>query len=196
MDKLDYRCEKILFTNKQIVDACKKASKWIDEKYKNKQLVIVGILNGCVPFLAELIKHITIDFKLRFVEYHSYYGGVASVRKKDIVSNLNVDVAGQHVILVDDVIDTGWTMSNLKNTLLLENGAKSVEIMCLVDKPSQHEISFGDYYKCFSIDNEFIIGFGLDYQENLRGLPYIGVLKKSIFEKELKKVKAKNQKQR
>jgi len=69
--------------------------------------VIVGILNGCVPFLAELIKHITIDFKLRFVEYHSYYGGVTSVRKKDIVSNLNVDVAGQHVILVDDVIDTG-----------------------------------------------------------------------------------------
>ena len=196
MNKIDRRCEKVLFTHNQIIEACKKAAKWIDKKYKNKQLVIVGILNGCVPFLAELIKYITIDFKLSFVEYHSYYGGVTSVKKNHHIPNLKVNVSNQDVMLIDDVIDTGWTMSNLKNTLLLENKAKSVSIMCLVDKPSQHEIALHKYYSCFKIKNEFIVGFGLDYKEFMRGLPYIGVLKQSIYKKELKKFKQENKRLR
>lgn len=189
MNKIDERCEKILFNHKQIVAACKKAAKWIDKNFKNKKLTIVGILNGSVPFIAELIKHITIDFRLRFVEYHSYYGGVVSVSKAKVVVNLKVDVDDNHVLLIDDVVDTGWTMSNLKNALLLESNAKSVSLMCLLDKPSKHEIDPGNLYSCFKLEDEFVVGFGLDYQEFMRGIPYIGIIKKSIYEKELKKAK-------
>ena len=189
MNKIDKRCEKILFDHKQIVAACKKAAKWIDENFRNKKLTIVGVLNGSVPFIAELIKHITIDFRLRFVEYHSYFGGVVSVNRTKVAVNLKVDVADNHVLLIDDVVDTGWTMSNLKNTLLLENNAKSVSLMCLIDKPSKHEIDLGSLYHCFKLENEFVVGFGLDYQEFMRGIPYIGIINKSIYEKELKKTK-------
>ncbi len=189
MDKIDRRCEKILFSHQQIVAACKKAAKWIDKKFKNKKLTIVGVLNGSVPFIAELIKHITIDFRLRFVEYHSYFGGVVSVSKTNVVVNLKVDVDDNHVLLVDDVVDTGWTMSNLKNALLMENNAKSVSLMSLIDKPSKHEVPLEDFYSCFKLENKFVVGFGLDYQEFMRGIPYIGIIKKSIYEKELKKAK-------
>lgn len=189
MNKIDERCEKILFNHEQIVAACKKAAKWIDKNFKDKKLTIVAVLNGSVPFVAELIKYITIDFRLRFVEYHSYFGGVTSVNKTKVVVNLKLDVADNHVLLVDDIIDSGWTMSNLKNALLLENKAKSVTMMCLLDKPSKHEINLGEFYSCFKIDNEFVVGFGLDYQEFMRGIPYIGVIKKSLYEKELKKAK-------
>ena len=189
MNKIDKRCEKILFSHQQIVAACKKAAKWIDKKFKDKKLTIIGVLNGAVPFIAELIKHITIDFRLRFAEYHSYFGGVVSVNRTKVIINLKLDVADNHVLLVDDIIDSGWTMSNLKNALLLENNAKSVSIMCLLNKPSRHEINLGEFYSCFTIENEFVVGFGLDYQEYMRGVPYIGVLKKSIYEKELKKAK-------
>ena len=189
MNKIDRRCEKILFSHQQIVAACKKAAKWIDKKFKNKKLTIVGVLNGSVPFIAELIKHITIDFRLRFVEYHSYFGGVVSVNKSKVAVNLKVDVADNHVLLIDDVVDTGWTMLNLKNSLLLKNNAKSVSLMCMIDKPSKHEIDLGNLYSCFKLKNEFVVGFGLDYQEFMRGIPYIGIINKSIYEKEFKKAK-------
>lgn len=195
MAKIDPHFEKILFDHKQIVAACKKAAKWIDTKYKGKRPLLVSILKGSIPFTAELIKHITTDVELDFIVYSSYLGGIASSNKKiKIVTHIKVDAKGRDVILLDDVIDTGWTIHNLKKSLLEIKKAKSVCAMCLVDKPQKREVDIGEYYSCFTIGNEFLIGFGLDYHELLRNIPYVGVLKNELFQKEMKLAETKAEK--
>ena len=194
MTKIDSHFEKVLFSNKQIVAACKKAAKWIDTKYNGKKPLLVSILKGSIPFTAELIKHITTDIELDFLVYSSYFGGVtASDKKIKIVTNLKLDAKDRDVILIDDVIDSGRTIYNLKKSLLKQK-AKSVVAMSLVDKPEKRVVDIGEYYSCFKIGNEFLIGFGLDYHELLRNIPYVGVLKKELFEKELALAKAESNK--
>ena len=192
MTKIDPHFEKVLFNHQQIVAACKKAAKWIDAKYKGKRPLIVSILKGSIPFTAELIKHINTDVELDFIVYSSYHGGITSNNKKiKIVTHIKVDAKNRDVILIDDVIDTGWTIYNLKKSLLEIKKAKSVCAMCLVDKPQKREVDVGEYHSCFKTANEFLVGFGLDYHELLRNIPYVGVLKEELFKKEMKIAKAK-----
>lgn len=167
---------KVLLTHEQIVDRCEELGTIISRDYQDKNLVIVGLLNGSVPFLAELVKHISLPLRFDFVRAKSYCG--TTMRGKlELVHDLDLDIHGQDVLVVDDILDSGQTMSCIA-TMMEEKGAKSVRTCCLLmklDVKKDYEVHLD--YCGFEIPNEFVIGFGLDYDELYRNLPYIGVLK-------------------
>ncbi|NLI94251.1 MAG: hypoxanthine phosphoribosyltransferase [Erysipelotrichaceae bacterium] len=166
----------ILLSEDEIIKRSKQLGKQISKDFEGKPLIAVGLLNGCVPFFAELIKHIDIPLKIDFIRVKSYYGGTTSGDLK-IVNDLELDVKDAYVLLIDDVVDSGKTMVNIKNFLLLK-GAKEVKVCTLLNKPSSHvEEDLVLDYIGFNIGDEFIIGYGLDYDEYYRNLPYVAIFK-------------------
>lgn len=172
--------EKILITNEEIQEMCKRLGKQISEDYEGKDLVIIGLLKGCTPFMMELIKNITIPMRMDFMQVSSYHGKESStvLFKKDI----ETDIFNKHVIVVDDIIDTGKTINEIFK-VFRARGAASLEIACLLDKPEGRLIPYDPKYIGTKVPKEFVVGFGLDYDEYYRNLPYIGVLKEEVYKK-------------
>lgn len=175
-------CERIMLTEEQLRTRVKEIAQEVDERYQGKRPLVVGILKGSIIFYSDFIRHLTCPVELDFMAVSSYGSGSVSSGKLKIKKDLDRDVKGRDVIIVEDIIDSGFTLANLK-ALLLERGAASVIIVTLLDKAERREYDIAPDYNCFVIENEFVIGYGLDYNEMYRSLPYIGILKRSVYEK-------------
>lgn len=171
--------KKILISEDQIVARVKELAQQISEDYKGKRVTLVGLLSGSVPFLAELMKHLTIDCEIDFMDVSSYRG-TQSTGEVRILKDLTRPIVDTSILIVEDIIDTGKTLNVVKN-ILNNRGPESVKIVTLLDKPDGRVVEcFADYIG-FTIPNEFVIGFGLDYDELYRNLPYVGVLREERY---------------
>ena len=179
---LEQDIKKILISHDEIVDAAKKLGQQLTKDYQGKNPIFVGILKGSVPFIAELIKHIDTHIELDFMLVSSYHGGTASSGVINVIKDIDQDITGRDILFVEDIIDTGQTLRNLCN-LFKERNAASVKIATLLDKPEGRIVEIDADYTCFTIPNEFVVGYGLDYNENYRNIPYIGILKEEVYTK-------------
>ncbi|MBZ2055942.1 hypoxanthine phosphoribosyltransferase [Streptococcus sanguinis] len=179
---LEQDIKKILISHDEIVDAAKKLGQQLTKDYQDKNPIFVGILKGSVPFMAELIKHIDTHIELDFMLVSSYHGGTASSGVINVIKDIDQDITGRDILFVEDIIDTGQTLKNLCN-LFKERNAASVKIATLLDKPEGRVVEIDADYTCFTIPNEFVVGYGLDYNENYRNIPYIGILKEEVYTK-------------
>ena len=175
-------CERILLTEEQINSRVREIAKAVDRDYRDKNPLVVGILKGSIIFYSDFIRCLSMPVELDFMAVSSYGSGTVSSGKLKIKKDLDRSVEGRDVIIVEDIIDSGFTLANLK-ALLLERGASSVRIATLLNKASRREYDIAPDYNGFYIENEFVIGYGLDYNEQYRHLPYIGILKRSVYEK-------------
>ncbi len=175
-------CERIMLTEEQIRARVTEVATEVDALYANKRPLVVGILKGSIIFYADFIRHLSCPVELDFMAVSSYGSGAVSSGKLKIKKDLDRDVKGRDVIIVEDIIDSGFTLANLK-ALLTERGANSVKIVTLLNKAERREYDIAPDYNCFDIENEFVIGYGLDYDESYRNLPYIGILKREVYEK-------------
>lgn len=179
---LDKDIKKILVSEDEIVAKSKELGKQLSEDYAGKNPLLVGILKGSIPFMAELMKHIDTHVETDYMVVSSYHGGTESSGSVKIIKDLDNSVAGRHIIFIEDIIDTGRTLKELKELFALRQAA-SIKIATLLDKPEGRIVEIKPDYTCFTIPNEFVIGFGLDYNENYRNLPYVGVLKEEVYTK-------------
>ena len=174
--------EEVLITKEMIEEKCKELGAQITKDYTDKTPILIGLLKGCVPFMAELIKYIDCDMEMDFIDVSSYEG-VESSGKIKLKKDVDCVVQGRHILLVDDIIDTGLTLREVV-ALFRNRGAATIETVTLVNKPEGRKVkNVEPKYVGYNIPNRFVVGFGLDYNELYRNLPYIGVLKKSIYEK-------------
>lgn len=171
--------ESILISEKEINLKCKELAKKISEDYEGLKPVFVGLLKGSVPFMAELMKYVTIDIYIDFMDVSSY-SGTESVGDVRINKDLDSSIQGEDIILVEDIVDTGKTLKRVRS-MMFQKGAKSVRIVSLLDKPDRRIVEINADYVGFTIPNEFVVGFGLDFNQKYRNLPYIGILKKECY---------------
>ncbi|HEL1985727.1 MULTISPECIES: hypoxanthine phosphoribosyltransferase [Streptococcus] len=179
---LDKDIKKILVSEEEIVAKCKELGQILATDYADKNPILVGILKGSIPFMAELMKHIDAHVETDYMVVSSYHGGTESCGTVKIIKDLDNSVAGRHIIFIEDIIDTGRTLKELKELFALRQAA-SIKIATLLDKPEGRVVEIEPDYTCFTIPNEFVVGFGLDYDENYRNLPYVGVLKEEVYTK-------------
>ena len=172
--------KKILVSEEQIRNRAEELGKQITEDYKNNPPLLVALLRGSVPFLAELIKHIDLDIQYDFMDVSSYEG-TESIGDIRINKDLDGSVKGLDILLVEDIVDTGRTIDTVRK-MLLHKGAKSVEVVTLLDKPSRRINDMSPKYAGFEVENEFVVGFGMDFDQKYRCLPYIGVLQDRCYE--------------
>ncbi len=175
---------KVLVSEKEIEDVTSKLASQIDRDYANSngRLVLLGILKGSVPFLAELMKKIKSNPEIEFMKVSSYGRGTKSSGSVKIILDWQREnIEECDIIVVEDIIDSGRTLSYLCQ-YLKQKGAKSVKTCTLLDKPSRREVDFVPDYCGVEVPDEFVVGFGLDYDERYRALPYIGVLNPKVYE--------------
>lgn len=179
---LEKDIKKVMISHDEIVDAAKKLGAQLTKDYQDKNPILVGVLKGSVPFIAELIKHIDTHVELDFMVVSSYHGGTSSSGVINIKKDVDQDVSGRHVLFIEDIIDTGQTLKNLRD-MFKDRNVASVKIATLLDKPEGRVVEIEADYTCFTIPNEFVVGYGLDYNENYRNIPYVGVLKEEVYTK-------------
>lgn len=152
----------------------------INRAYRGKDLTVIAIVNGAIIFTADLLRQMRSPLRLDCIRASSYHTGTAATGKPVIIDNLKLDIAGHHLLLVDDILDTGNTLSAVKELLLAKNAA-SVRTCVLLDKKARRVVPFEAEYVGFEIPNEFVVGYGLDFNERYRNLPCIGVLKPKFY---------------
>jgi len=172
--------KEVILTQKQIIEKTKEIGKQISIDYKGKDLVLVGILKGSVMFLADLMKEIDIPCTMDFMAVSSYGSATESTGVVKILKDLDSSIKGENVLIVEDIIDTGVTLSYLKNYLKSRNPS-SIEIVSLLNKPSRRKADVMPKYVGFDVPDYFLVGYGLDYDEKYRNLPFIGSLKEEIY---------------
>lgn len=172
--------KKVLISEEEIKERCIELGKQISEDYKDKCPVFIGLLKGCVPFFAELIKRIEVDCSIDFMVVSSYDGTESSGDVK-VVMDLASSIQGKDVILVEDIVDTGKTLDYVRN-MMYSKGATSVKIATLLDKKERRTVEIDADYVGFTCPNEFVIGFGLDFNQKYRNLPFVGVLKEECYQ--------------
>ena len=178
----DKRFTKILFTQQQIEEKIVELAQWINENYKDsKDLILVGLLKGSIPFLAQLIKSVDVEHSLDFIVASSYSGGTSSSGNIKIIMDLATDIKNKDVLIIEDIIDSGITLEKVRNNLLTRK-PKSLKIMTLLDKPVRRKADIKPDIYGFVVPDEFLAGFGLDVKEKLRNVPYIGVFNKKYID--------------
>lgn len=165
---------KIFLTEKEIQNKVKDIALKINEDYKGKELVIVGVLKGSFIFLADLIRYLNVLVKVEFIGISSYEGDKSTGRVR-ITSDLTTDIKDQHVLLVEDIVDTGITLEYILDLLKVREPT-SIKVCALLDKPNAHITTPCIDYVGFSIPNKFVVGYGLDYNNKYRELPYIAII--------------------
>ena len=167
---------KILYTQDQIRERAKELGAQITKDYEGKQLVVLGMLKGAIPWMAELIKYIDLDVRIDFIAASSYGSGTTTTGVVKIKKDVEFDIYKKDVLIVEDIVDTGTTLAFMQK-YLGERGPASVKICSMLDKPSRRTKQGAKVdYKGFTVDDLFIIGYGLDYDEKFRNLPYISYL--------------------
>lgn len=176
--------ERIMLSEDKIKVKVKEAAAWLDEKFEHTDSIplAVSVLKGSVVFFCDLLREMKTPVQMDFMTVSSYGHSSESSGMPKIVMDLAAPVTGRDVILVEDIVDSGHTLVKMRD-LLLGRGAKSFTVVTLLDKPARRKVDVKADYSCFEIENEFIVGYGLDYAQQYRNLPYIGVLKRSVYEK-------------
>lgn len=174
--------EKILITEQELADKVKELGAQISKDYEGKNLMMVSVLKGSVVFMADLMRAITINASIDFMSVSSYGSGTKTTGVVRIIKDLNEDLNGKDILIVEDILDSGMTLSYLTKHIL-GKGASSIKIATLLDKPERRKVDVYPDYKGFVVPDEFVVGYGLDYDEKYRNLPYVGVLKPEIYEK-------------
>lgn len=177
--------ESILVSEQEVLEIVKRISAQITEDYKGRdsKLLLLGILKGSVVFMGDLMKHIALPLEIDFMKVSSYGSGTKTTGNVNIVLDIHRnDLSDVDILIVEDIIDSGKTLSYLCEYLALK-GAKSVKTVTLLDKPSRREVDFVSDYTGKQIPDEFVVGYGLDYDEKYRALPYVGILKREVYSK-------------
>ncbi len=174
--------ESILISQEKLENIVKSLAKEIEKDYNGREFIMVGLLKGSIVFMAELMTKIDLDFDIDFMVASSYGGGTESSGKVKIVKDLSISPKDKDILIVEDIVDSGNTLNFVVNHLV-SSGARTVRVVTLCDKPSRRKIPFTPDYCGAEIPDEFIVGYGLDYDEKYRNLPYIGILKRSVYEK-------------
>lgn len=162
----------VLFSRKQIADRVAELGSEIDRAYAGQSIMLLGVLKGAAIFLADLARNITVDNTFDFVAVSSYGKGQKTSGAVRLIKDVDVPIEGKHVIVVEDILDTGLTLDFLKK-LFLQHKPKTLRIATLLDKPSRRLVKIDADYVGFSIPNQFVIGYGMDYAERFRNLPDI-----------------------
>ena len=173
--------ESVLISQEKLEKIVKSLAKQIEKDYNDKEFIMVGLLKGSMVFMADLMKQIDLDFSIDFMIASSYGSGTESSGKVKIVSDLTLSCEKKDILIVEDIIDSGNTLNFVINYLMTK-GANSVRVCTLCDKPSRRKVPLTPDYCGAEIPDEFIVGYGLDYAERYRNLPYIGILKRSVYE--------------
>ena len=171
---------RVLLSEEEIRAKCKEMGARISQEYKGKNLMLVTVLKGAVVFLADLMRQIDVPAEIDFMVVSSYGSGVKSSGVVKIVKDLDVPLAGKDILIVEDILDSGLTLSYIKE-LLESRGPRSIRIATLLDKPDRREAPITADYVGFVVPDQFIVGYGLDYAEKYRNLPYIGILKPEVY---------------
>lgn len=179
---MDNDIEKILLTEEQISAKVKEIGTQISKDYEGKKLILISVLKGAVVFMADLMRAITIPCTIDFMAVSSYGGGTSSSGTVKILKDIDANLDGYDVLIVEDILDSGRTLSYLSN-YLKGRGAKSIRIATFLDKPERRTTNIKADYSCFNVPNEFVVGYGLDFDQIYRNLPYVGVLKPHIYNK-------------
>jgi len=172
--------ERVLFDEKTILKKVRELGRAISRDYAGKDLLLVSVLKGSCVFMADLMRSITIPCSIDFMYVSSYGAGTSTTGKVKILKDLDVDIDGIHLLIVEDILDSGVTLSHLIDILKTKNPA-SLRLCTLLNKPSRRQVPVPLDYEGFAIPDEFVVGYGLDYNEKYRNLPYIGVLKPSVY---------------
>lgn len=171
---------RVLLSEDEIREKVRELGGKITADYKNSNLMLVTVLKGAVVFLADLMRQIDVPAEIDFMVVSSYGSGVKSSGVVKIVKDLDVPLAGKDILIVEDILDSGLTLSYIKE-LLESRGPRSIRIATLLDKLSRRKVDLQADYIGFSVPDEFVIGYGLDYDEKYRNLPYIGILKPEVY---------------
>ena len=172
--------DRILISEEELSKIVKELGAKITEDYKDKNLLLVSILKGSVTFMADLMREINIPCNIDFMAVSSYGSGTKSSGVVKIIKDLDSSIEGKDLLIVEDILDSGRTLNYIKEILLARN-PKSIRICTLFDKPERRDVDLYADYIGSKVPNEFIVGYGLDYTEYYRNLPYIGVLKESVY---------------
>lgn len=173
--------ESVLLSTEEIQKIISDIGKQISEDYKDKNLLLVSVLKGSIVFMADLMRSITINCKIDFMAVSSYGSGTESSGKVKILKDLDIDLEGYDLLIVEDILDSGNTLYNLKK-LLEGRNPRSIRICTFLDKPSRRTADIKADYVGAEIPDEFVVGYGLDYDEYYRNLPCLGILKRSVYE--------------
>lgn len=173
-------CERVLISEEEIKVMVKEIAQRINEDYKDKNLLLVGLLKGSIVFMADLMKEISVDCKIDFICVSSYGSGTESKGRINLIKDVSQSVEGLDVLIVEDIIDSGNTLSFILKYFEAK-GANSVKICTLLSKPDRRVVEIPVDYIGAEIPDEFVIGYGLDYAEKYRNLPYVGILKRSVY---------------
>lgn len=180
MEAMHPDVDRVLFSKEDIADMVKRMGAQISKDYEGKDLVLIAVLRGAVVFMGDLMRAIDCPLAIDFMAVSSYGDGAKSSGIVRIVKDLDIDIKGRDVLIVEDILDSGLTLSYIKE-LLESRGPRSIRIATLLDKPSRRKVDLQADYIGFSVPDEFVIGYGLDYDEKYRNLPYIGILKPEVY---------------
>ena len=173
----DIQC--VLISEEELKAKVSEIGAKISRDYEGKCPIFVGVLKGCFVFMSDLVRSVTIDCSMDFMSVSSYSGTTTTGAVK-INKDLNEDICGRDVIIVEDILDSGITLNYLKNYLSVRKPA-SIKIVTLMDKPARRKADVYADYSCFEVPDAFVVGYGLDYNEKYRNLPYVGVLKPEVY---------------
>ncbi|MBR0211083.1 MAG: hypoxanthine phosphoribosyltransferase [Oscillospiraceae bacterium] len=179
---MDQDILKVLLSREDIQRRVQELGDAIYDSFRDKDPMFVGVLNGCFIFMADLVRASQMKSELEFISVSSYQNGTRSSGVVQITRDLQRDITGRHIIVVEDILDSGNTLYFLKNYLLTK-GAASITIVTLLDKPARREKPIVADYVGFEVPDEFVVGYGLDYAQQYRNMPYIGVLKPEVYSK-------------
>lgn len=171
---------RILISEEELQKKVTEIGEQISRDYAGKQLLLVGILKGSIVFMADLMRAIKIPARIDFMAVSSYGSGVKTSGVVKIIKDLDINLEGYDVLIIEDILDSGMTLSYLVE-LLKSRNPSSVEICTLLDKPERHKVEVDLKYKGFTIPDEFVIGYGLDYAEKYRNLPFVGILDPKVY---------------
>ena len=181
-NNMDQDILKILYTEDEIKARVESMGRELYENFQGRDPLFVGVLNGCFMFMADLVRATGLKSELEFIGLSSYRDATKSSGVVQITRDMQRDITGRDLIIVEDILDSGNTLAFLRN-YLLSKGARSITIATLLDKPSRRQKAITADYIGFEVPDEFVVGYGLDYAQIYRNLPYIGVLKPEVYSK-------------
>ena len=179
---MDQDILKVLLSEEEIKARVQELGDRLYDRFKDKNPMFVGVLNGCFIFMADLVRAAQLKSEVEFIGLSSYKNATKSSGVVQITRDLQRDISGRDIIIVEDILDSGNTLAFLKNYLMTK-GAASITIATLLDKPARREKPISADYAGFEVPDEFVVGYGLDYCQQYRNMPYIGVLKPEVYSK-------------
>ena len=172
--------EEILVPETQIREICIQLGAQITHDYQHSKPLLIGLLKGCIPFMSDLVKHIDLYVDMEYLSVSSYHGGISSTGDVKITKDSDISLKNRDILIIEDIVDTANTITTMLE-VFKNRGARSVKVVTLLDKPGGRLNPYKPDYIGTTIPNQFVVGYGLDYNELYRNLPYVGILKKAVY---------------